>query len=313
MIRVIYGFYRTFKRTRPDIVQTQALHANLLARPAAKLAGVPIVISTENALPDIETHAIRRLLNTPLHLVNRALDRVTDRIVVVSEDLRRRKKPKRGLPNIEVIPPPFDYDAFQTARASLPCARPLSDVEWPIVGVVGRLAREKGHQYLIAAMPDMLAYAPKTQLRIVGAGPMEAELRAQVRRLSLPPQVTFVGYQRNVYAELARMDILFVPSLSEAYPIVILEGMAMGLPVVGAQVGGIPEVIADGETGLLVPPRDASALAQAFKYLLSHPETGRRMGQRGQEKALSDFHPSRFIADHERLYENAVAASGATV
>ena len=313
MMRVIYGFYRTFKRTKPDIVQTQAMHANLLARPAAILAGVPIVISTDNSLPDIETHAIKRLLNAPLHCFNNLLDRATARRVVVSEDLRRRKTPKRGLSNIHVIPPPFDLDAFHAARASLPACHSFVDIKRPVIGVIGRLSREKGHHYLIAAMPEMLAYAPETQLFLVGAGPAESELRAQVERLSLTHNVTFVGYKRNVYAELARMDILFVPSLSEAYPVVILEGMAMGLPVVGTRVGGIPEVIADGETGILVPPRDASALAQAFKYLLSHPQQGRRMGQQGKEKVLSVFHPSRFIADHERLYENAVAMSCAKV
>ena len=309
MIRVVYGFYRVFRATQPHIVQTQALHANLLARLAARCAGVPIVISTENSLPDIETSWIKRVWNTPLHLLNNLLDNVTDWIVVVSEHLRRRKNTTHASQKIVVIHPPFDLNAFAAARPHLPDHRPLSDVQKPVIGIVGRLSREKGHRYLIAAMPEILAYAPDTQLMIVGSGPAEFDLREQVRALSLTKSVTFAGYKQNVYGELARLDMLFVPSLSEAFPIVILEGMAMGLPVVGTRVGGIPEIIVDGETGILVRSRDASGLAQAFKYLLSHPEAGWSMGQRGREKALSDFHPSHFIAAHERLYERAVATS----
>jgi glycosyltransferase involved in cell wall biosynthesis len=234
------------------------------------------------------------------------MDRGTHRIIVISDYLRRRKAATGSAQKIAVIPPPFNMDAFAAARAHLPCHRPLADVEKPVIGIVGRLSREKGHRYLIAALPAILAEAPKTQLIIVGSGPLEAALREQVRTLSLTKSVAFVGYKRQIYAELARMDILCVPSLSEAFGIVILEGMAMGLPVVGTRVGGIPEVIRDGETGILVPPRDVPALAQACKYLLSHPEEGVQMGLRGKERVLADFHPAQFIADHERLYESAM-------
>ena len=306
LIRIVYGFYRVFKHTKPHIVQTHALHANLLARPAAKLAGVPIVIATENCAPDIERHVLRRCLNAPLHLLNRLLDVCTHRIVVVSEHLRRWKGAKSAV-KIEMIPPPFDVEAFDTAQPSSSAHLVLGDASQPVIGVVGRLSPEKGHRYLIAGMTDILAHVPQARLWIVGDGPLRSKLEAQVRRLNLDERVTFLGYQRDVFAHLARIDILVVPSLSEAFSLVTVEGMAMARPVVGTRVGGIPEIILDGETGLLVPPRDRAALAQACQYLVMHPETGREMGRRGRERVLSHFHPAQFVASHERLYERVVA------
>jgi glycosyltransferase involved in cell wall biosynthesis len=308
MIRVVHGFYRTFKRVQPQIVQTQALHANLLARIAAKMAGVPCVISTENSLPDIETNPIRRVLNAPLHLLNNILDRVTDRIVVVSEQLKKLKTFKDAAQKIDMIPPPFNVETFEAAQSKLGKARPLSNPKQTTIGVVGRLSPEKGHRYLIAAMPKILTYAPNTRLKIVGAGPLESELKRLAMRLQVSDGVTFDGYKKDIFVEMAEMDILFVPSLSDAFPIVVLEGMAMGIPVVGTRVGGIPEIIRDRETGLLVAPRDSSALAEAFKYLRFSPDEGLRMGQRGRERVLSIYHPSQFVARHEKLYEQVVRA-----
>lgn len=311
LMRIVYRLYRLCRAMRPDIVQTHALHANLLARPAAKWAGVRTLVSTENCLPDMEQNVLRRVLNVPLHGLNRLLDRETQRIVVVSERLRRWKDPSGTSPRLRVIPPPVAFDAWTQSQARPRSRRPLESVHAPVLGVVGRLSREKGHRYLLDAMPAILAQAPGAQLRIVGAGPLDAALRSQVSDLALSDRVRFVGYTRDVYAEYARMDILVVPSLSEAFPIVILEGMMMGLPVVGTRVGGIPEIVVEGETGRLIAPRDAAALARACCDLLRCPETGRRLAQQGQQRARDDFHPSRFVMGHQHLYAEAAAAASA--
>jgi glycosyltransferase involved in cell wall biosynthesis len=154
----------------------------------------------------------------------------------------------------------------------------------------------------------ILTYAPNTHLKIVGAGPLEAELKKLAVKLQVSERVTFEGYKKDVFVEMAEMDILFVPSLSDAFPIVMLEGMTMGIPVVGTRVGGIPEIIRDRETGLLVVPGDSAALAEAFKYLKCSPDEGKRMGQRGRARVLSTYHPSRFVARHEKLYLQVVGA-----
>jgi glycosyltransferase involved in cell wall biosynthesis len=266
-----------------------------------------VIISTESALPDIERNPWRRAFNLPLHGLNRLLDRSTQRIVVVSERVRRWKDRKGRSPKVCVITPPFRLAAFDSAPTPRPQAPSARRGRGPVLGVVGRLSAEKGHRFLIAAMPEILAYEPQTQLLVVGSGPLEAKVRAQVEALDLTEHVQFLGYVRGVQTAFAWMDILVVPSLSDAFPLVTLEGMMMELPVVGARVGGIPESIVDGETGLLVPPGDSAALACACRHLLSHPEVGREMGKRGRQRVLRKFHPNQFVASHEALYASAVA------
>jgi len=258
------------------------------------------VISTENALPDIERNLLRRALMAPLHALNRHLDRETWRIVVVSESVRRWKDPNGRSRKLRVIAPPFRLEAFGGARA------PRSGSPAPVLGVVGRLSAEKGHRFAIAAMPQILAHTPGARLLIVGSGPLEAELKGLVAGLGLTGCVDFLGFVQEVRTAYAVMDLLLVPSLSEAFSLVTVEGMMMELPVVGARTGGIAEIVLDGETGVLVPPGDSAALAEACQGLLSRPEVAKEMGRRGRRRALAEFDPEQFITRHETLYACAI-------
>jgi glycosyltransferase involved in cell wall biosynthesis len=307
LLRIFYRMYQLCSKLRPDIVQTHGLHANLLGRPAAKWAGIRVIIATESALPDIERNPWRRAFNLPLHGLNRLLDRSTHRIVVVSERVRRWKDQEGRSQKICVIAPPFRLEAFDSFEKHRPRELGARQSRGRVLGVVGRLSREKGHRFLIAAMPEILAQEPQAQLLVVGSGPIEGKLRAQVETLRLTGRVHFLGYTPDVQSAFRQMDILVVPSLSDAFPLVTVEGMMMQLPVVGSRVGGIPEIIVADETGLLVPPGDSAALAEACRYLLSRPDLARQMGQRGRERALAAFHPSQFIVRHETLYASAVA------
>ena len=309
-IRIVSGFRRLFKAERPQIVQTQALHANLFARLAAKLAGVPRVVSTENSLPAIETNKLRRMLNAMLHWLNRGFDRFTHRIVVVSEQLRNLKAVTGTASKIEVIPPPFDLDSCEMFRSSGREFPPFENPSRVTIGVVGRLSSEKGHRFLIAAMPEILRHMPKARLKLYGTGPAEHSLRRLAAELQVSEAVGFEGYRLDIFDELNRLDALFVPSLSDAFPIVILEGLAMELPVVGTSVDGIPEMIRHRITGLLVPPADSSALVGAFNALASAPDMARRMGQKGRQWVLSQCHPKRFVAMHESLYRELSRQGG---
>jgi glycosyltransferase involved in cell wall biosynthesis len=266
-----------------------------------------VIIATENALPDIERNPLRRALMAPLHAINKLLDRSTQRIVVVSECVRRWADPSGRSSKVHVIAPPIRLDAFLSAHRRRPQSRSTAGGGAPVLGVVGRLSQEKGHRFLIAAMPDILAQEPQAQLLVVGSGPLEAELRAQVEASGLTGHVRFLGHVQDVETAFSRMDLLVVPSLSEAFSLVTVEGMMMELPVVGSRTGGIAEIIVDDETGLLVPPGDSAALADACRYLLSRPDVASRMGRRGRDRALAEFHPSQFIVRHEALYACAVA------
>jgi glycosyltransferase involved in cell wall biosynthesis len=306
VFKIFFGFYYIFKKLKPHIVQTQALHTNVLGRLAAILAFVPIIISTENSLPDIEKRIINRIANIPLNFISNLLDYATDKIIVVSDDIRKLKNSFGKSHKIELIHPPMDPDLFSSISTRDPYRIPFTEPTSPVLGMVGRLSREKGHTYLIAAMPEILTIAPEARLIIVGSGPDEQKLKEQVKSLRVAKNVEFVGYTRQVIAELARMDVLFVPSLTEGLPIVVLEAMLVGLPVVGSRVGGIPEAISHGETGILVPPRDTAALVEALRYLVMHPQQAVEMGKQGKRTVLSDFHPSKFLEAHEKLYERLI-------
>jgi glycosyltransferase involved in cell wall biosynthesis len=301
VLRVVLGFYRFFKKHRPHIVHTQSVNANVLGRIAAKLAGVPIVVSTDNAPAAYE---IRRAIRVSNRIINILLDRFSDTIIVASEEILKTKT-LAGTP-IQVISTPVNLENLYAMQKQIE-REPFSSTN-PVIGVVGRLSTEKGQKFLIAAMPEILKCFPSARLLIVGDGPLERELKAQVNALKLNHCIEFTGYVPHsvIFAQWARMDIAVVPSLNDARPIVTLEAMAIGLPVVGSNVGGISEVVIDGKTGIIVPPKDSTALAQAIKYLLSHPNEAVDMGLRGKERAFREFHPSKFIEAHENIYEGLV-------
>jgi glycosyltransferase involved in cell wall biosynthesis len=152
-----------------------------------------------------------------------------------------------------------------------------------IIATAGRLSPEKGHRYLIEAMSSILAGRKNIILLIFGDGPRRDELTRLARKLGCSGSIYFVGFVPDFSQLLEQIDLFVLPSLSEGLPNVVLEALAAGKPVVGTAVGGVPELIANGETGLLVPPRDSGQLAQAITKLLDDRTLARRLGQAGQE------------------------------
>ena len=304
VIRVILDLCRLFKKEKPHIVHTQSINSNVLGRIAARLTGIPIIVSTDNAPLHYEARKFIRILN---QIIITFLDNISNTIVVTSEEISQVKARWHTLDKIKVINTPVNIDSL-FATQNLPIKDLFSYNTNPVIGVVGRLWDEKGQKYLIKSMPTILSCFPTARLLIVGNGPLERELKTLVKSLKLDGYIEFTGYisHSHIFAEWSRMDIAVVPSLHDARPIVTLEAMALGLPVVGTCVGGISEVVVHGETGILVPPKDPEALAEAILYLLANPKQAIEMGRRGRERAFQDFHPSRFIEAHENIYEDLV-------
>jgi glycosyltransferase involved in cell wall biosynthesis len=177
----------------------------------------------------------------------------------------------------------------------------------PVITLVGRLSPEKGAQYLLQAAPQVLAAQSAARFLIVGEGPQRAELEALTRRLGLAGAVRFLGYRDDVSVLLALSSVVVVPSLREAFGLILLEAMAQARPVVATRVGGIPEVVEDGLTGRLVPPADPVALAQAILGLLQNPEAAASMGRRGQTVVAELFSPAlmtqRVMSVYGRILE----------
>lgn len=156
---------------------------------------------------------------------------------------------------------------------------------------VGRLAGGKGVTVLFEAFEQLLPRFPDLHLTLIGDGPARLELETEAKQRCLGDVVTFTGYrsQAEVAEALKEVDMLVLPSFAEGVPVVLMEAMASGLPVVSSRVGGIPELVEDGVSGLLVPPGDTAALADAIGKLLVNPALCARMGEEGRAKIVSDF------------------------
>jgi glycosyltransferase involved in cell wall biosynthesis len=160
-----------------------------------------------------------------------------------------------------------------------------------VLGTVANLFARKGYDVMLRALPTIVASTPKVRYLIVGSGdaPYEKHLRALVENLGLERHVHFAGFQASVYPCLAAMDIYVHPALMEGFGIAVLEAMAMRKPVVATTAGGLPEVAQDGETGILVPPGDPDALAQAVIRLLRDPVHRRKLGEAGRDRVAVLF------------------------
>ncbi len=185
-------------------------------------------------------------------------------------------------------------------REPLPALEPGA----PLVGAIGRLHPIKGHAYLVAAWPEVLREEPRARLLLAGpAWPHQREaIERCVREAGCEGRVHLLGLRRDVPALLRRLDLVVVPSLAEGFANVVLEAGAAGLPVVATRVGGNPEAIEEGRTGLLVPPRDPGALAGAILALLADAGLRRRMGEQARRRVTTLFPVQEMVASYDRLY-----------
>jgi glycosyltransferase involved in cell wall biosynthesis len=177
------------------------------------------------------------------------------------------------------------------------------DPEAFLVVSVGRLVPVKGHAHLIDALPEVLRRRPDAAVLIVGDGPLRNDLEGRARSLGVGDRVRFSGHLGDVASVLGAADLFALPSLNEGLGLALVEAMATGLAAVASRVGGVPEVVVDGETGLLTPPRDAGALAGAVLRLMEDAGERRRMGEAGRARVRQHFSIERTVRETERLYE----------
>jgi glycosyltransferase involved in cell wall biosynthesis len=211
----------------------------------------------------------------------------------------------QGVPEarIDLIPNGIDLSMFTIGRNN---ARPRK------IAMVARLWAEKRIDVLVAAVPRVLARYPDVEFQIVGDGPCREQLLNQARESGVLPQVTFLGHRDDVPVVLSSADVFVLASESEASPNVVLEAMAAGLPVVASRVGGIPELVADGVSGHLVPPADPNALATALLDLLDHPDRATAFGRAGRAHVEKHYSFERMVAQFETLYTSGSSHSAST-
>jgi glycosyltransferase involved in cell wall biosynthesis len=160
---------------------------------------------------------------------------------------------------------------------------------------------------LLQAIPNIIKKFPKAVFLLIGTGPLKAEMEELCQDLNIIEHVRFTGYRTDVPKLLQLMDILVIPSVKEGFPFVLLEGAYASRPIVATQVGGVSELIDNGVSGILVPPKDSLALSEAIVYLLENPELARSLGQMAQKKVMSNFSVETMAKQTELLYDRLIA------
>jgi glycosyltransferase involved in cell wall biosynthesis len=179
------------------------------------------------------------------------------------------------------------------------------------LGFVKYLRAKYGPEYLIRAMEMIARQYPQTRLLMAGSGELRSQLQELTRQLNLTPNISFLGAveHRQVPELLKNVDVFVMPSIREEFGVVAVEAQAMEIPVVATKVGGIPEVVLDGETGILIEPGNSEQLAQAILTLIENPALRRQMGEQGRKHVLANYRWEDNAALMERLYHRFVHSS----
>lgn len=305
--------WRALCDLRPDLVQTcnlGALDATLVAR----LAGVRHVVHAEHGR-DVSDP---RGNNPKYRRMRRWLQPCIERFVPVSQDLATWLRDDIGIraSQITCIPNGIDtarYAAFAAARTTRPLLGDFAPPGTLLIGTVGRLDAVKDQAGLLDAFALLCAsgdaQAANLRLAIVGAGPEHARLEQRITAHGLGDRVRLLGNRRDVPALLAEFDVFVLSSVAEGIPLTVLEAMAAGLPVIATAVGGVGEVVVEGETGALVPPSDPSALASALRDCVDDATVRQRWGGAGRARVESRFGMATMIEAYTDLFDGLLAGA----
>lgn len=268
-----------------------ACRSGLLAALATR---IPVVLGTVHLFVEMK-FSWHNLLR------QRLLSHSIDRTIVVSHALGKRLREVFGLraDKVQVI-----HNGIPISRFEHTAVHSASSSGRARVLCLARLDPQKGIPFLLQAA----AQVPNAQFSIVGDGPDRAKLEAQARTLGVGESVQFLGHRKDVPELLAQTDLFVLPSLWEGLPLSILEAMAAGKPVIATAVGGTPEAITDGQTGVLVPPSDARALANAIRTVLADGELARRLAERGREHVRREFSVEAMVRRNTELYRTLLQA-----
>ncbi len=296
---VIGRLRRALRALRPDIVHTHLIHADLYGMAAAKLARVRTVISSRH-----NDNNFRRLL--PVRLLHRLLWRLTSAGIAISGAIARFCVSVEGAPpaKITTVYYGLTFEPLDRKAAGSALRRELDlPADTPLIGMVCRLIDQKGVAYGLRAFARSRAAVPRRSSgdRRGRTAPGAAE--AEAKTLGVTDRVHFLGWRDDAAQVLAALDLLLMPSLWEGFGLVMLEAMAQTVPIIGSAVSAIPEVVIDGETGLLVPPRDVAGLANALTTLLADAPLRRHMGLLGQDRVETVFSVEQMVADTLAVYQ----------
>ena len=287
------------RRGQFHVIHAHDLWANLLGVPAGWLARTPVIISSRRYLADLDWYTPWRSKTI------RAIYRLSTHVIVNSASVQQLLVERDELPpeKTHVIYNGVDVDRFAGARRDREGLLGSLGSGSKFIAVVANMySRIKGHACLIEAARIVCRAVPRAKFVLIGDGAERPKLEQQVRQAGLEENFLFLGRRQDVPDLLACCDLSVLPSEAEAMPNSVLESMAAGLPVVATRVGGTPEIIVDGVDGLLVPPRNAPAIADAILRVLRDADLARRLSRTGQARMRTHFSYDRLIAQLEQLY-----------
>ena len=288
---------RVLRSERIEVIHTHNTQPFVDGTLGGLMAGVRTIVHTDHArqFPDK-----RRYM-----LAERLVSAFAYRVVGVSDDTSANLCKYEKIPweKIETIPNGIDGSVFdiRVDRDARRCELGVP-TDALVLGIAARLSPPKGVVHAIRAMPGVLARQPRAILIIAGDGPLEHELKDEAAGLGISSHVRFVGPRADIPELLKTFDLYILPSESEGLPMVLLEAMAAGCPIVASSVGGVPSAVEDGVNGLLVPPRDPAALAGAILRALGDEPLRRRLALAGRQVFRARFSAETMTRRYERLY-----------
>lgn len=299
----VITLWRLIRRFKPDIVHIHSRRgADIWGALAARIAGNCKVILARRVDDPIAPGPLNRLRYGAL----------CDRVVAVSQGIVKALV-AGGVPlgKIRQVYSAIEADKYQSDEAPEVMRAELGlPAQGPVLGVIAQLIPRKGHRFLIDALPLIQSKHPATSLLFLGVGESEADLRRQVEELGLGESVVFAGYRDDVGRVLRAMTVLVHPATMEGFANVAMQAQAAQIPVVTADVGGMPESVAHGETGLVVPPQDPKALAEAITTLLDDPVMRARMGAAGKARVESRFTVTAMVTRTIEIYRELISPQG---
>ena len=294
---------RMLRSRNIQILHSHMFWSSLFASPVGWLARVPVIIET--------THVREQWRKgwKANYWMDRLVGRCVDRYIAVSNANGRYLREEKGIPSgkVTVIQNGSDLTRFNRQhRAPWGMKESLGfGPDDPILLVVARLEEQKGHRVLLQAMPLVLRQFPTAKLVCVGDGVLRGALEKQVQDLGIAACVRLMGYQSNITDWLAMADVAVLPSFYEGLPLVVVEALAAGKPIVATAVDGTPEIVIDGKTGLLVPPGDAPKLADALCLMLRDSELRQSLASAGHDFVRRQFSRERQLLETEECYLRA--------
>ncbi|MFQ5685362.1 MAG: glycosyltransferase family 4 protein [Candidatus Scalindua sp.] len=305
------SIYRLIKRISPHIVHTHTSKAGALGRLAAYLAGAPIIIHSPHG------HVFHSYYGPVMTRIFVFAEKISSFMTNKIVALTKREKEE----HLEVgIASPEKFAIIHSGvmldelvNKSIDAKTKKNELGIPpgynVVGTIGRLVPIKGYKYLISAAKKIIEEIDKTVFVIVGDGYLKSELEKHAEALGVRKNIIFTGWRSDASEILCLFDIFVLPSLNEGMGRVLIEAMALGKPVVASSVGGILDLVRNGENGILVPPRDSDALGEAILQLIRNKDMAGELGKNGKAKIYPEFDASVMVRQVDDLYDSLLRSN----